>query len=73
MARPRARDRRGVPVPRATLAGDRGAFARAVRELPDPAVRPAMFLRLDGRPTDLVTYRSVRPEASDPFTNDEEN
>ncbi|MCQ9129548.1 MULTISPECIES: RNA ligase [Streptomyces] len=57
----------------APLAGDRGAFARAVRALPDPALRPAMFLRLDGRPTELVTYRSVRPEASDPFQTDEEN
>ncbi|MFF9777276.1 RNA ligase [Streptomyces sp. NPDC013978] len=57
----------------AHLAGDRGAFARAVRELPDPAVRPAMFQRLDGRSTVLVTYRSTRPEASDPFKNDEEN
>ena len=25
-----------------------------------------MFLRLDGRPTELMTYRSVRPEAADP-------
>ncbi|OKJ95095.1 polynucleotide kinase [Streptomyces sp. CB03234] len=57
----------------APLAGDRAAFARAVKALPDAAVRPAMFLRLDGRPTELVTYRSVRPEASDPFKNDEEN
>lgn len=57
----------------APLAGDRGAFARAVKELPDAAVRPAMFLRLDGRPTELVTYRSTRPEASDPFKTDEEN
>ncbi|MFE7765832.1 T4 RnlA family RNA ligase [Streptomyces sp. NPDC057438] len=57
----------------APLAGDRGAFARAVRELPDAAVRPAMFLRLDDRTTELVTYRSTRPEASDPFKNDEEN
>ncbi|WP_329406312.1 T4 RnlA family RNA ligase [Streptomyces sp. NBC_00704] len=57
----------------APFAGDRGAFARAVRALPDPALRPAMFLRLDGRPTELVTYRSVRPEASDPFQTDEEN
>lgn len=55
------------------LGGDRAAFARAVKALPDPAVRPAMFLRLDGRPTELVTYRSVRPVASDPFKNDEEN
>ncbi|ULR55343.1 T4 RnlA family RNA ligase [Streptomyces deccanensis] len=57
----------------AHLADDRGAFARAVRELPDAAVRPAMFQRLDGRSTVLVTYRSTRPEASDPFKNDEEN
>ncbi|MFE7778226.1 RNA ligase [Streptomyces sp. NPDC057445] len=57
----------------AHLAGDRGAFARASRTLSDAAVRPAMFLRLDGRPTELVTYRSVRPEASDPFKSDEEN
>jgi RNA ligase len=57
----------------APLAGDRGAFARAVSALPDAALRPAMFLRLDGRPTVLVTYRSVRPEASDPFKTDEEN
>ncbi|MGW8993842.1 RNA ligase [Streptomyces zhihengii] len=57
----------------AHLGADRGAFARAVRELPDPAVRPAMFLRLDGRSTEFATYRSVRPEASDPFSTDEEN
>ncbi|MFD7445457.1 RNA ligase [Streptomyces sp. NPDC059909] len=57
----------------AHLAGDRGAFARAVKELPDTAVRPAMFLRLDGRPTELVTYRSVRPEAPDPYLTDEES
>ncbi|MGW1271601.1 T4 RnlA family RNA ligase [Streptomyces sp. NPDC002491] len=57
----------------APLAGDRGAFARAVGALPDAALRPAMFLRLDGRPTELVTYRSTRPEASDPFKTDEEN
>jgi RNA ligase len=44
-----------------------------VKALPDAAVRPAMFLRLDERPTELVTYRSVRPEASDPFKTDEEN
>ncbi|MFJ3160123.1 RNA ligase [Streptomyces kanasensis] len=57
----------------AHLAGDRAAFARAVRSVPDPAVRPALFQRLDGRPTVLMTYRSVRPDASDPFTTDEEN
>ncbi|MER7107212.1 RNA ligase [Streptomyces sp. NPDC000229] len=57
----------------APLGGDRAAFARAVKALSDAAVRPAMFLRLDGRPTELATYRSVRPAASDPFKNDEEN
>ncbi|MEV4947785.1 RNA ligase [Streptomyces sp. NPDC053755] len=54
------------------LAADRGAFARAVRTLPHD-VRSAMFLRLDGRPTDILVWRAVRPEASDPFATDEEN
>ncbi|MER5728129.1 RNA ligase [Streptomyces sp. NPDC002138] len=57
----------------AHLGDDRGAFARAARALTDPGIRAAMFLRLDARPTDLVTWRAVRPEASDPFTTDEEN
>ncbi|WP_371675330.1 RNA ligase [Streptomyces sp. NBC_01276] len=57
----------------AHLAGDRGAFARAVREVPDAVLRPALFLRLDGRSTELVSWRAVRPETSDPYTTDEEN
>ncbi|MFF4445198.1 RNA ligase [Streptomyces sp. NPDC001502] len=57
----------------AHLAADRGAFARAVKALPDREVRAAMFLRLDGRSTELAVWRNVRPETSDPFTNDEEN
>ncbi|MET9437166.1 RNA ligase [Streptomyces sp. NPDC006551] len=57
----------------AHLAADRGAFARAVRDLRDEGLRAAMFLRLDGRPTDLVVWRAVRPEATDPFTTDQEN
>ncbi|NUK32438.1 polynucleotide kinase [Streptomyces lunaelactis] len=57
----------------AHLGGDRGAFARAAQALPDASIRSTMFLRLDGRPTELVTYRSLRPEAADPFTTDEEN
>lgn len=58
----------------AHLATDRGAFARAVKTLPvDPDIRAALFLRLDGRPTDLHVWRAVRPEAADPFTTDEEN
>ncbi|MET9319131.1 T4 RnlA family RNA ligase [Streptomyces sp. NPDC003038] len=55
------------------LAADRAAFARAVKELSDGWIRAAMFLRLDERPTELVTWRAVRPEAADPFTTDEEN
>ncbi|WP_137991386.1 RNA ligase [Streptomyces vilmorinianum] len=71
-ARERAIDEAYTRV--AHLAADRGAFARAVRTLPvDQDVRSAMFLRLDGRPTDLVVWRAVRPEASDPFTTDVEN
>ncbi|MFI1396218.1 hypothetical protein [Streptomyces sp. NPDC020681] len=57
----------------AHLRADRGAFARAAQALPDASIRSTMFLRLDGRPTELVTYRSLRPEPSDPFTTDEEN
>ncbi|MFH7598280.1 RNA ligase [Streptomyces racemochromogenes] len=55
------------------LADDRGAFARAVRELADGDLRAALFMRLDGRTTELVTWRAVRPETADPFTTDEEN
>ncbi|MFI5859955.1 RNA ligase [Streptomyces sp. NPDC051546] len=58
----------------AHLAADRGAFARAAKAtVRDSGVRGALFQRLDGRTTELVTWRQVRPEASDPFTNDEEN
>ncbi|MFF6772096.1 RNA ligase [Streptomyces sp. NPDC012637] len=57
----------------AHLADDRGAFARAAKALPDPRLRSALFLRLDGRRTDLLVWRELRPEAADPFTTDEEN
>lgn len=57
----------------AHLAGDRAAFARAVREVPDGQIRSAVFLRLDGRSTELLSWRAVRPEAADPYTTDEEN
>ncbi|RSS82275.1 RNA ligase [Streptomyces sp. WAC06614] len=57
----------------AHLGADRAAFARAVRALPDREVRATLFLRLDGRSTEFVTYRSARPETSDPFATDEEN
>ncbi|MGW3323113.1 RNA ligase [Streptomyces virginiae] len=57
----------------AHLAADRGAFARAVKALPERELRAAMFLRLDGRSTELAVWRNVRPETSDPYTNDEEN
>ncbi|MFF5704961.1 RNA ligase [Streptomyces sp. NPDC012794] len=57
----------------AHLAGDRGAFARAAKEIPDGRIRSAMFTRLEGRGTELVSWRAVRPEAADPYTTDEEN
>ncbi|MFD9301514.1 RNA ligase [Streptomyces sp. NPDC060048] len=57
----------------AHLADDRGAFARAARGLRDSGIRGALFQRLDGKPTELVSWRQVRPATSDPFTNDEEN
>ncbi|WP_327302741.1 RNA ligase [Streptomyces sp. NBC_01298] len=58
----------------AHLAADRGAFARAAKTtIRDSGIRGALFQRLDGRTTELITWRQVRPEASDPFTNDEEN
>ncbi|GGZ64394.1 RNA ligase [Streptomyces subrutilus] len=56
----------------AHLGADRAAFARAVQALPERGLRAAMFLRLDGRRTDLIGWRSVRPEPSDPFATDEE-
>ncbi|MFE0653413.1 RNA ligase [Streptomyces sp. NPDC059534] len=55
----------------AHLAGDRAAFARAAAREPDRGLRAALFLRLDGRPTDLVVWRQIRPEATDPFTHEE--
>ncbi|MER8233063.1 RNA ligase [Streptomyces sp. NPDC094049] len=57
----------------APLAGDRAAFARAAAREPDRGLRAALFLRLDGRPTDLLVWRQLRPEASDPFAHDQEN
>ncbi|MFJ9077298.1 AAA family ATPase [Streptomyces sp. NPDC102278] len=57
----------------AHLAADRGAFARAAKQLPAGILRATMFLRLDGKSTELVTWRSLRPELSVPFLTDEEN
>ncbi|WP_411103838.1 AAA family ATPase [Streptomyces sp. cmx-4-9] len=56
----------------AHLAADRGAFARGVKGLKDRGVRAAMFQRLDGRPTELTTWRHVRPETADAYATDEE-
>ncbi|MEU2072910.1 RNA ligase [Streptomyces sp. NPDC013489] len=57
----------------AHLADDRGAFARAAAGVPDRGLRAALFLRLDARPTDLLLWRQLRPEATDPFAHDQEN
>ena len=56
---------------RAHLHTDRGAFARSVATL-DPAVRAAMFLRLDGKDLALHLWRNVKPENTTPFRDDEE-
>ena len=57
----------------AFLANDRGEFARATQKATtDPTVRAAMFHLLDGKPTDLLVWRAIKPAAADPFKNDEE-
>jgi RNA ligase len=53
------------------LASDRGAFARAVQTISDPGTKAAMFLRLDGKPTGLHLWRSIRPESVAPYTQDD--
>jgi RNA ligase len=55
----------------AHLRADRGQFARAA-QVYDHSVRAALFLRLDGRATDLHTWRAVKPGPSAPFKDDEE-
>ncbi|MFD3513500.1 RNA ligase [Streptomyces sp. NPDC058657] len=57
----------------APLAGDRAAFARAVQGWQDRELRSAMFLRLEGRPTDLLVWRSLKPVAADPFKTNEDS
>ncbi|MFG1807199.1 RNA ligase [Streptomyces sp. NPDC049040] len=57
----------------AQLAGDRGGFARAARQATtDPSVHAAMFRLLNGKSTDLLVWRAVRPAAADPFRSDGE-
>lgn len=55
----------------APLREDRGAFARAAQQL-DPTVRAAMFLMLDGKELALHIWRTIKPEVSTPFRDDEE-
>lgn len=56
---------------RAHLRDDRAAFARSAQGL-DPAVKAAMFLKLDGKNLDLHIWRNIRPETVTPFREDEE-
>lgn len=56
---------------RAHLHADRAAFAKSVAAL-DPAVRAAMFLKLDGKDLALHLWRNVKPETTTPFRDDEE-
>jgi RNA ligase len=52
--------------------GNRAAFARAAQQISDRTVRAGMFLQLDGKLVDTLIWKAIRPEASDPFRNDEE-
>ena len=55
----------------APLREDRGAFARAAQQLA-PEIRAALFLMLDGKDLALHIWRTVKPETSTPFRDDEE-
>ncbi|MFJ1650060.1 RNA ligase [Streptomyces sp. NPDC088337] len=56
----------------AHLGDDRGVFARAAQALDHPTVRSAMFHMLDGKPTELLVWKAIRPTATDPFKTDDE-
>jgi RNA ligase len=56
----------------AHLDDNRAEFAHAAQQIQDRTVRAAMFSVLDGRPVDALIWKSIRPEPSDPFRNDEE-
>jgi RNA ligase len=51
-------------------AGNRGAYARAVQLLgiKNPAIRQALFLRLDGRPTEMHLWHAAKPAPGYRFT-----
>jgi len=55
----------------APLRADRGAFARAAQKLA-PEIRAALFLMLDGKGLALHIWRTVKPETTTPFRDDEE-
>jgi RNA ligase len=55
----------------AHLAGDRGAYARAAKDV-EGFVRAGMFLLLDGRPIAMHVWREVKPEATAGFRDDDE-
>lgn len=55
----------------AHLAEDRGSFARAVQALA-PEIRAAMFLKLDGKDLALHIWKTIKPEVTTPFRDDEE-
>lgn len=55
----------------APLRADRGAFARAAQNLA-PEIRAALFLMLDGKDLALHIWRTVKPETTTPFRDDEE-
>lgn len=53
------------------LRHDRGAFARKAQALA-PEIRAALFLMLDGKDLALHIWRTIKPETTTPFRDDEE-
>lgn len=52
--------------------GSRAEFAKAAQRIEDKTVRAAMFATLDNKPVDVLIWKAIRPEPSDPFKSDEE-
>lgn len=52
--------------------GGRAGFAQAAQAVEDRTVRAGLFRLLDGRSVDVLIWKAIRPEPSDPFRTDEE-
>lgn len=54
------------------LHDNRAAFAAMANQIDDRTVRAGLFQMLDGRDINLLAWKAVKPEPSDPFKVDEE-